>query len=148
LERARDPALRAVVNQYTARAAELGRGANDWGRRELGVDVVNSASSAWSSVRGGAGGPGGQGGYGRVEDSAGRDDWSSYRDDNDGMYHPEGAGTNTQPETINKTNDWDDWNDKGWSTTPADSATTASAKPDSSKAPTTSTRKNDEWEDW
>lgn len=148
LERARDPALRAVVDQYTTRAAELGRGVNDWGRRELGVDVAGSASSAWSSVRGGPGGPGGQGGYGRVGDNAGGDDWDSWRDDDDAHRQPN-ANTNTQPGTTNKTSDWDDWDDKGWSQTPADSTAAPSTKPDSSKAPTApAKKKDDEWEDW
>ena len=145
LERARDPALRAVVDQYTTRAAELGRGANDWGRRELGVDVAGTATSAWSSVRGGPGGPGGQGGYGRVGDTASGDGWNSYRDDDDDTHRP----TGTEPTSKNE--GWDDWDDKGWSTTPANStatATTTNAKPDVPKAPTASAKKDDEWEDW
>lgn len=147
LERARDPALRAVVDQYTTRAAQLGQTANDWGRRELGVDVVGSASGAWSSVRGGSGGPGGQGGYGRVGESTGGGGWDSYRDDEDVLQH---AGASSGANAgAGRSNDWDndDW-DKGWSAAPADSATSASAKPAVSKPPAAPAKKDDDWEDW
>ncbi|KAG9101365.1 Zn finger-containing GTPase- Activating Protein for ARF [Ceratobasidium sp. 370] len=140
LERARDPALRAVVDQYTARAAELGRGANDWTRKGLGVDVAGTASGAWSSLRGGAGGPGGHGGYGRVDEAGGASasGWDSYRDDD----HDTGAMVG-----ANGANDWgkDDWN-KSWSTT--DNAPSAGTKPAVSKAPAAPAKKDDEWEDW
>ncbi|KAG8740275.1 Zn finger-containing GTPase- Activating Protein for ARF [Ceratobasidium sp. 414] len=140
LERARDPALRAVVDQYTSRAAELGRGANDWTRKELGVDVASTASGAWSSLRGGAGGPGGHGGYGRVDEAGGvgASGWDSYRDDD----HDTGAKAGT-----NKANDWDnnDWNE-GWSAT--GNAPPAGTKPAASKAPAAPAKKDDEWEDW
>lgn len=139
-----------MVDQYTTRAAQLGRGANDWSRRELGVDVVGTASGAWSSVRGGAGGPGGQGGYGRVGGAGeGGDGWGSYQDDDD-MLHHTGTAPGAQP-GANKPSDWDndDW-DKGWSATPVDSATSTSTstKPAASKAPTAPAKKDDGWEDW
>ncbi|QRV73006.1 GTPase activating protein for Arf protein [Ceratobasidium sp. AG-Ba] len=141
LERARDPALRAVVDQYTAKAAELGRGANDWSRRELGVDVASSATGAWSSLRGGVGGPGGHGRYGRVDDAggAGGSGWESYRDDDD---HETGDRTG-----ANKPKDWenDDW-DKGWST--AETTSASGTQPPPPKAPTAPAKKNDDWEDW
>ncbi|KAG8764024.1 Zn finger-containing GTPase- Activating Protein for ARF [Ceratobasidium sp. 423] len=147
LERARDPALRAVVGQYTARASELGRGANEWGRRELGVDVAGTASSAWSSVRGGPGGPGGQGEYGRVGESTNEEDWSSWHDDHGGSNQVN-SSANVQSGTTAKTSDWDDWDDKGWTTAPTETnSTKAGAKSDTSKAPTPA-KKNDEWEDW
>ncbi|CUA69380.1 putative ADP-ribosylation factor GTPase-activating protein AGD6 [Rhizoctonia solani] len=145
LERARDPALRAVVEQYTTRASELGRGANEWGRRELGVDVVGTASSAWSSVRGGPGGPGGQGGYGRVGDN--EDGWNSWHDDS-GASTQANTGANLQSSTATKANEWDDWDDKGWATAPTEASTKPVNKPDTSKAPAPPTKKDDEWEDW
>ncbi|CAE6465505.1 unnamed protein product [Rhizoctonia solani] len=146
LERARDPALRAVVEQYTTRASELGRGANDWGRRELGVDVAGAASSAWSSVKGGPGGPGGQGGYGRLGESANEESWSPWHDD-DGGSNQANSITNAQSSTTAKASDWNDWDDKGWATAPTETNSKTSVKPDTTKAPT-SAKKDDEWEDW
>ncbi|CAE6470200.1 unnamed protein product [Rhizoctonia solani] len=147
LERARDPALRAVVDQYAARASELGRGANDWGRRELGVDVAGAATSAWSNVRGGPGGPGGQGGYGRVGENTNEEGWGSWQDD-DGRPTQANNSTNAQPNTTTKANDWDDWDDKGWTTAPTQTSNTQpTTKPDTTKAPTPA-KKDDEWEDW
>ncbi|KAF8681520.1 ArfGap protein [Rhizoctonia solani] len=150
LERARDPALRAVVEQYAARASELGRGANDWGRRELGVDVVNTASSAWSNLKGGPGGPGGQGEYGRVAEGSNEDSWNSWHDD-DGRSNQVSTGTNAQPGTTNKASEWDEWDDKGWATTGVAEANdikpSVSTKSDTSKTQTPA-KKDDEWEDW
>ena len=139
--------MRAVVDQYTTRAAQLGQTANDWGRRELGVDVVGTASGAWSSVRGGPGGPGGQGGYGQVGENTSGGGWDSYRDDEDVLQHARASsGANTG---VGKSNDWDndDW-DKDWSAAPADSATSANTEPGVSKPPVAPTKKDDGWEDW
>ncbi|CAE6420589.1 unnamed protein product [Rhizoctonia solani] len=151
LERARDPALRAVVDQYTARASELGRGANDWGRRELGVDVAGTASSAWSNLKGGPGGPGGQGGYGRIEDTSNEDSWNSWHDDHGRSNQAStNTSTNAQHGTTNKTGEWDDWDNKGWATAQTEtdnSKPSTSAKPDTAKAQTPA-KKDDEWEDW
>ncbi|CEL59789.1 ADP-ribosylation factor GTPase-activating protein GCS1 OS=Saccharomyces cerevisiae (strain ATCC 204508 / S288c) GN=GCS1 PE=1 SV=1 [Rhizoctonia solani AG-1 IB] len=151
LERARDPALRAVVDQYTARASELGRGANDWGRRELGVDVAGTASSAWSNLKGGPGGPGGQGGYGRIEDTSNEDSWNSWHDDHGRSNQAStNTSTNAQHGTTNKTGEWDDWDNKGWATAQTEtdnSKPNTSAKPDTAKAQAPA-KKDDEWEDW
>ncbi|KEP54331.1 ADP-ribosylation factor GTPase-activating protein GCS1 [Rhizoctonia solani 123E] len=145
LERARDPALRAVVEQYTTRASELGRGANEWGRRELGVDVAGTASSAWSSVKGGPGGPGGQGGYGRIGENTNEDGWNSWHDDS-GALAPASTSANGQSSTAAKANEWDEWDDKNWTTAPTETSTKSGTRPDA-KAPTPA-KKDDEWEDW
>ncbi|CAE6394974.1 unnamed protein product [Rhizoctonia solani] len=149
LERARDPALRAVVEQYTARASELGRGANDWGRRELGVDVAGTASSAWSNLKGGPGGPGGQGGYGRIAGTSNEEGWNSWHDDG-GRSNQVSTSTSVQPSATTRASEWDDWDDKGWVTGSTETDNTKSntgVKPDTSKAQA-SAKKNDEWEDW
>ncbi|KDN51241.1 hypothetical protein RSAG8_00870, partial [Rhizoctonia solani AG-8 WAC10335] len=146
LERARDPALKAVVEQYTMRASELGRGANEWGRRELGVDVAGTASSAWSSVTGGPGGPSGQGGYGRVGEYTNEDDWGSWHDEG-GASTQANASANAQSSTAAKASEWDDWDDKGLATAPTETSTNPGTKLDTSKAPVPA-KKDDEWEDW
>lgn len=137
MERVTDPEFQGNVKGFLGeaqkRAGQVATGANDWSRKQLGVDVGERVGSLVSGV---GGGPRRQG-YGQVTGYNGEEETSGLYHDDDGEYwgrHENGWGSatsdpnsatvlggstsagsvagNAPSKPLAKKNDWDDeWKD-------------------------------------
>lgn len=134
-ETATDPALHEQIKGYAdtagKTAASAAGTANEWSKKQLGVDVADHVGAVVDKVKDvtglGAGGPGGgyesvggYGGYGGYDDDQGT---RLYADDGDDFFevHTEARSAPSSSATtarntsaaVKKTNNWDDeeWKD-------------------------------------
>lgn len=152
LERVRDPNFQASVRGYVDEAGRrvgvVGSQANQWGKSQFGVDVVDSVGGAYDNVRDRvAGGPTAPEGYGRLDTYHDTQDWERY-DDREGDFFDEfnmnenadhaGAGSSTSTAGYGST-----------SAANKTAATSNSASGAGSGSTTTpSTAKAGDWDEW
>lgn len=130
MQKVQDPAFQASVKGYVAKAGEVGSSANEWSRRQLGVDVVGTVGTVKDRV--GLGRPD-RSAYGAVGQDQYGEHSGMYHDDDDlfgefsGGNHGQGSGlydgahqsttlsgtTNTsgssKPANTKQDDGWEDW---------------------------------------
>jgi ADP-ribosylation factor GTPase-activating protein 1 len=153
-EKAMDPTLHENVKGYVSQAGKMavdtGTAANEWTKRELGVDVADNLGHAASRVKDGLGmaqHPGeGYEGIGSAPNSGmggwGQGDNALYADGGDDFFDRHGAGDSPQS-----------WRqpDTAISTSSMATSASASSAPDASSAAPAKKKEDwekDEWADW
>lgn len=136
LERVRDPTFQASIKGYVDEAGKrvnaVGHTANQWSKHQFGVDVADKVGGLVDTVKERVNGPGYEG-YGALATSHEDADWDRYDDaDDDGFF--------------------DSFNEKqsgGQTSSSTAGAASSSASASTSRAaPITSTKKDDDWDEW
>ncbi|TFK55604.1 ArfGap-domain-containing protein [Heliocybe sulcata] len=130
IQRVQDPTFQASVKGYVAKAGEVGSSANDWGRRQLGVDVASTVGGVKDRM--GLGRPD-RSGYGAVGQDQYGEHSGLYHDDDEffGEFSSSDHGRSSGPNLY----------DSHGPSRPSDTA--------SASANTSANKKHDDgWEDW
>lgn len=91
LERVRDPSFQSNVRGYVdeagRRVGAVGSHANQWGKSQFGVDVVDSMAGVYDNIRDKVGGPSAPAGYGRLDQTHGSQGFEPYNDREDDFFN-------------------------------------------------------------
>jgi len=131
IQKVQDPSFQASVKGYVAKAGEVGSSANDWGRRQLGVDVVGTVGGVRDRM--GLGRPD-RNGYGAVGQDQYGEHSGLYQDDDE--VFGEFSGSNHGLSSRTGLYDQHESNSQ---------SSTANASESNKPTPT---KQNDGWEDW